>query len=227
MTELKMTHVLLFIVAAFLLYHSMSGCGNGFSLGGQNAPCKCGDGPYYYGKNDHSHTNIRYNSTDSQCEIPLGGGTIANWNASKCTGIHDKTQCIQKRIESSWWHKNNKQSPPNRACKWDDNYKPPPKKECSKINAQTDCNSTPNCKFSENKCQDKQCFEITGKNAEADCNSNPYCKFGNNTCNEICFYKDGVGDYCHNSGTCKDKENGGRECECQPEWEGDYCNESI
>jgi len=32
-----MTHVLLFVVAAFLLYHSMSGCGNGFSLGGQDS----------------------------------------------------------------------------------------------------------------------------------------------------------------------------------------------
>ena len=42
MAELKMTHVLLLAVAAFLLYHSMSGCGNGFSVGGQvkNLP-KC------------------------------------------------------------------------------------------------------------------------------------------------------------------------------------------
>ena len=39
MAELKMTHVLLLAVAAFLLYHSMSGCGfnrgDGFNVGGQ------------------------------------------------------------------------------------------------------------------------------------------------------------------------------------------------
>ena len=35
MTELKMTHVLLLAVAAFLMYHFIGGCGNGFSLGGQ------------------------------------------------------------------------------------------------------------------------------------------------------------------------------------------------
>tara|TARA_B110000858_G_scaffold110894_2_gene126831 strand:- start:7976 stop:8230 length:255 start_codon:yes stop_codon:yes gene_type:complete len=37
MTELSIEHVLLFIVAAFLLYHLMGscGCGDGFSVGGQ------------------------------------------------------------------------------------------------------------------------------------------------------------------------------------------------
>ena len=35
MTELKMTHVLLLAVAAFLMYHIIGGCGNGFSVGGQ------------------------------------------------------------------------------------------------------------------------------------------------------------------------------------------------
>jgi hypothetical protein len=37
MAELKMTHVLLLAVAAFLMYHSIGGCGNGFSLGGQDS----------------------------------------------------------------------------------------------------------------------------------------------------------------------------------------------
>ena len=39
MTELKMTHVLLLAVAAFLMYHFIGGCncnrGNGFNVGGQ------------------------------------------------------------------------------------------------------------------------------------------------------------------------------------------------
>lgn len=39
MTELKITHVLLLAVAAFLLYHFMSGCGNGFSVG--EGYCTC------------------------------------------------------------------------------------------------------------------------------------------------------------------------------------------
>ena len=41
MTELSIEHVLLFVVAAFLLYHLMGscGCGDGFSVGG----LKCDD----------------------------------------------------------------------------------------------------------------------------------------------------------------------------------------
>jgi hypothetical protein len=37
MTELSIEHVLLFVVAAFLLYHLMGscGCGDGFSVGGK------------------------------------------------------------------------------------------------------------------------------------------------------------------------------------------------
>ena len=36
MTELKITHILMFVVAAFFLYHLLGscGCGNGFSVGG-------------------------------------------------------------------------------------------------------------------------------------------------------------------------------------------------
>ena len=45
MTELKITHVLMFVIVAFVLYH-MQNCGcsirrgnNGFSVGGQNTDC--------------------------------------------------------------------------------------------------------------------------------------------------------------------------------------------
>ena len=35
MTELKMEHVLIFLIVAFVLYHLMNRCGNGFRVGGQ------------------------------------------------------------------------------------------------------------------------------------------------------------------------------------------------
>jgi hypothetical protein len=43
MTELKMEHVLLLAVAAFLMYHLLGGCGfnrgDGFNVGGQSCGC--------------------------------------------------------------------------------------------------------------------------------------------------------------------------------------------
>jgi len=44
MAELKMEHVLMFVIVAFVLYHFVGGCNcNGFSVGGQDS---CKDGTY-------------------------------------------------------------------------------------------------------------------------------------------------------------------------------------
>ena len=44
MTELKMEHILMFVIAAFILYHLLGscGCGNGFSVGGEVEIEYCG-----------------------------------------------------------------------------------------------------------------------------------------------------------------------------------------
>ena len=143
MTELKMTHVLLLAVAAFLMYHFIGDCncnrGDGFRVGGQNAACKCSDEQYDIG------SDIQYNAKDSQCEIPYAGGTIANWNASVCTGIHDKTKCNKTRTSTSWFKHDFHHM---KACMWDDKYKPP----CSYDN-QKNCNNDKNCSW---------CMELNG-----------------------------------------------------------------
>ena len=55
MVELEMTHILMVLIAGFLLYHLMGRCGcsregNGFRVGGQSEPC--------YGKNRTDCDNL-------------------------------------------------------------------------------------------------------------------------------------------------------------------------
>ena len=99
MAELKMTHVLLLAVAAFLMYHFISGCncnrGDGFNVGGQeDSACKC-TGTYL---------------SDGVCTFPKSqtypkGKT---YKSSICNEIKDHVKCNQVKDGVSY------------ACDWED-----------------------------------------------------------------------------------------------------------
>ena len=108
MTELKMTHVLLLAVAAFLMYHFIGGCncnrGDGFNVGGQS---NIYDSPL---------CGCRYNQVDDPtlCNFTNTGspGSGYTFKSSQCNQYNNDSACSL--------HKEQKGDfiPLNNPCKW-------------------------------------------------------------------------------------------------------------
>ena len=82
MAELKMEHVLMFVIIAFLLYHFIGGCScgmrsrDGFSVGGDES-CKC---------------NI-LNNDKTQCITKTVNNDIEKFDPKYCTNYKSASQC--------------------------------------------------------------------------------------------------------------------------------------
>lgn len=89
-----MEHLLLFVVAIFLLYHLLGGCGcangviDGFSVGGQSCSC--------------------IEKKNGQCVQTLSGKTF---DEDTCTSSPDQYDCLNKIIDGRY---------KSSLCKWDD-----------------------------------------------------------------------------------------------------------
>ena len=103
MTELKMEHILMFVVAAFLLYHLLGscGCGNGFSVGGNVEIGYCGAiGDLGSRKPGCSHTEGDIHCMLGAEDVPgcttLGLGYLdyGDWHDG-CGPLYSRRKCVK------------------------------------------------------------------------------------------------------------------------------------
>lgn len=170
MTELSIEHVLLFIVATFLLYHLMGscGCGDGFRVGGLVRPPQI-EYPEDWNKlcvldevqkqscNFNNSEPIKYCINDT---VNVDGKNIPYTGRSICNGENNYIDCI-------------KSSNPTHHFKW-----------CKNINK---CGDVFNKEFLEKMCGNVNnkldCEMCAGKNQEL----REYCNDGEikNICNKL------------------------------------------
>jgi len=111
MVELSVEHVLLFVVAAFLLYHLMGSClcsyGNGFSVGGQikcdgykKYACDAGDRAFFCEWDGNKCVNFQRPAPrpdgPGKCEGCIG--TRGCFPDPKCKGQKNNNQCIESML---------------------------------------------------------------------------------------------------------------------------------
>jgi hypothetical protein len=99
MTELKMTHVLLLAVAAFLLYRSIGGCGDGFNVGGQvkNLPICNSHNPASAGCSRQSTLTMNQKIISNQLSsLDTKVDTLTNRFDEFLCQIIDSEKCIDK-----------------------------------------------------------------------------------------------------------------------------------
>ena len=124
MTELSIEHILLFVVAAFLLYHLTSGCRcNGFRVGGRAAPSRFisdndrqylnyldGDGEYnYLFKNGPSPLQVLKGESFrvGGQPTPVTNETVWKSDSIRCTAEHQYGDCdygwVRQDCDNKGW----------------------------------------------------------------------------------------------------------------------------
>tara|TARA_B110000495_G_scaffold169570_1_gene156953 strand:+ start:324 stop:659 length:336 start_codon:yes stop_codon:yes gene_type:complete len=101
MTELKMTHVLLLAVAAFLMYHFIGGCGfnrgDGFNVGGQVIKTEsCGNNLSNNCSNQNIISNNQLLLNEQLSSLDTKVDTLTNRFDEFLCQIIDSEKCIDK-----------------------------------------------------------------------------------------------------------------------------------